>query len=802
MNKLLLAILLLLGANTGVYAQSVEQTKGEFKDKFRQLEEILPTPNVYRTGSGAPGHAYWQQKADYKVNVTLDEDKRTITGSETITYTNNSPDTLKYLWLQLDQNLFQKHSLGNMSRSSKAPSSDKMSFAGLRYLREVERHQGGHNITKVTDRRGNALKHTINETMMRIDLPTALKPGSSFSFNIDWNFNIVAARIIFARGGYETYDRHNNDVFFMAQWFPRMVAYTDAQGWAHKQFIGTGEFTLEFGDYDVKITAPKDHVVGSTGELQNPKAVLTSEQRSRLKAARTAKKPMFIVTPEEALENEKTRAEGTKTWHFKAENVRDFAFASSRKFVWDAMGYTYPASGRTVMAMSLYPEEATPLWDKYSTHAVHHTLKTYSDMSFEYPYPVSWSVKGPIGGGMEYPMITSNGPMPVIHDDGTRTYSKRAKYGLISVIIHEVGHNYYPMIVNSDERNWAWMDEGLNSFVQSVSERSWEENYPSRYGRPTNAVPYMISPNQTPIMTQSESIIGYGPNAYTKPAVALNILRETVVGRELFDFAFREYSQRWMFKRPYPADFFRSLEDASGTDLDWFWRGWFYTTDHVDVAITGVTHAVLHTGEPDAKNEAARAKDTKKNAYVADGKNRAIGTTLRTETYPELKDFYNDNDAFVTLQGDRDKHAGKMSKLKDWEKELAKEGRNFYYIDFENIGGLVMPIILNVSYADGTSEEMRIPAEIWRKNAKNVSKLIISEKLITSITLDPNNETADADLANNDWPAKAHKSRLELFKSSRRPDQMRRHNLDAKKQKAKAEKAAAKKAEASSEDVE
>ena len=792
MKKLILACLLLAGVNAGASAQSVEQTKGAFKDKFRQLEEVLPTPNVYRTGSGAPGHAYWQQKADYKINVTLDEDKRTITGSETITYTNNSPDTLKYLWLQLDQNLFRKHSAGNLADTRKLPSSDKMSFAALRYLREVERHDGGHKITAVKDASGRDLAYSVNDTMMRIDLKRPLKPGSSFKFSIDWHYNIVAARIMFARGGYEAWKRHGNDSYFIAQWFPRMVAYTDQQGWSHKQFIGTGEFTLEFGNYDVKITVPEDHIVGSTGELQNPSSVLTSAQRKRLKVARTAKKPVFIVTPDEALENEKSRTTGTKTWHFKAENVRDFAFASSRKFIWDAMGYTYEKSGRTVMAMSLYPEEAMPLWDKYSTHAVHHTLKTYTDLSFEYPYPVSWSVKGPIGGGMEYPMITSNGPMPVIHDDGTRTYSRRAKYGLISVIIHEIGHNYYPMIVNSDERNWAWMDEGLNSFVQSVSERAWEENYPSRYGRPQNAIPYMLNPNQTPIMTQSESIIGYFPNAYTKPAVALNILRETVMGRELFDFAFREYSQRWMFKRPYPADFFRSLEDASGTDLDWFWRGWFYTTDHVDIAITGVSHAVLHNGEPDATNADKRARDAKKNSYVADGKNTEKGMVRRVETYPDLKDFYNENDPYVTLQGDRDKHAKAMEGLSDWQKELAKEGRNFYYVDFENIGGLVMPIILDVAYDDGSLEQMRFPAEIWRKNAKKVTRLIISEKEITSITLDPNGETADADLANNDWPAKPHKTRLELFKAARKPDQMRRHHLDSEARKNEDEKAESK----------
>jgi hypothetical protein len=754
--------------STQVSADVVEQTKGSFVDKFRQLEEKLPTPNVYRTGSGAPGHMYWQQQVDYSIKVKLDENARTITGAETVEYVNNSPDTLSYLWIQLDQNRFSKHSDSVAAMDASDRYKKRMTYSALEAIVRKENQEWGLNLTRVQSG-GRDLSYTINDTMMRLDLPKPLKSGESFTFDIDWWFNIVEAKIMGARGGYEPYERDGNDIFFISQWFPRLAAYTDLKGWEHKQFLGTGEFTLEFGDYDVEITVPADHIVGSTGELENANRILTREQRKRLDEARTADRPVFIVTHEEALENEKERTNETNTWHFTAENVRDFAFASSRKFIWDALGVKMPDSGRTVMAMSLYPDEAMPLWDKYSTHSIAHTLDTYSRYSFEYPYPVAWSVNGPIGGGMEYPMITSNGPRPVIETKGdkeVRTYTKRAKYGLISVIIHEIGHIYFPMVVNSDERNWAWMDEGLNSFLQSMAEREWEANYPSRYGHPSQAIPYMTSLNQNPIMTQSDSIIGYGPNAYTKPAVALNILRETVMGRELFDFAFKEYSKRWKFKRPYPADFFRTMEDASSKDLDWFFRGWFYTTDHVDIGISGVTHARIHTGDPETENQIKREKSVSDKTYIGEMRNQADGTKLRTDVFPELLDFYNENDDFTVTEKQKSAYTKKLDSLKDWEKELLKLGHELYFIDFENFGGLVMPLVLKVEFADGTTEDVRVAADIWRRNAKTVTKLLVRNKEIKSITLDPYHEIADADPSNNDWPAKAHMSRVELFKRS------------------------------------
>ncbi|MCK0069590.1 M1 family metallopeptidase [Kordiimonas laminariae] len=773
-------------------AAQVEQTKGNFVDKFRQLEEQLPTPNVYRTGSGAPGHEYWQQQVDYKIKVSLDEKKRTITGSENIKYINNSPDTLTYLWLQMDQNKFSKHSdaFETMTQSDRAKK--RLSYYAMDYIARTKGTDWGFHLTKV-ESKGKKLDYVVNDTMMRIDLPKPLAPGASIEFDIDWWYHIPEAKKMGARGGFEPYERHGNDVYFIAQWFPRLAAYTDLAGWEHKQFLGTGEFTLEFGDYDVEITVPADHIVGSTGELQNAKQVLTKEQRERFEAAKTAERPVFIVNREEALENEKEGTDNTKTWRFKAENVRDFAFASSRKFVWDAWGVKMPESDRTVLAMSLYPEEAMPLWDKYSTQSIAHTLETYSRYSIEYPYPVAWSVNGPIGGGMEYPMITSNGPRPTITKDKDgeeeRTYSRRAKYGLISVIIHEIGHVYFPMVINSDERNWAWMDEGLNSFLQSRAEREWQEYYPSRYSHPRAAIPYMQSENQTPIMTQSDSILGYFPNAYIKPAVALNVLRETVMGRELFDFAFKEYSKRWAFKRPYPADFFRTMEDASAQDLDWFWRGWFYSTDHVDIAINGLTHARL-AQDPETEAQIKREKELSDRDYIAELRNQAEGINTRVNKFPELLDFYNEYDQFTVTESQKKGYERKLKGLKDWERELLQHGHEIYFIDFENIGGLVMPLVLAIEYTDGTTEELRIPAEIWRKNAKKATKMLVRDKEIKNIILDPHHELADVEMANNYWPERAMESRVEMFKGSARKNLMQRVLADKKR----AEKAAKAKA--------
>jgi hypothetical protein len=747
----------------------------KFDDKFRQLDELLPTPSMTRSASGAPGRAYWQQRADYTLRATLHEAKRAVTGAGTITYHNNSPDTLKYLWVQLDQNMFRSDSDNRNiatipSREAwQKTGAEGVKFDALRANFDSRAFDGGIQVANVKALGGGVLHTVVNKTMMRIDLPQPLKPGARFSFALEWRFNIPEANIVGRRTGYERFDKEDkNDIFEVAQWFPRMAAYYDAAGWQNKQYLGDGEFTLEFGDYDVALTVPADHIVASTGELQNPGDVLSAAQRERLAKARTAKAPVIIVTQAEAAAAEKRRATATKTWRYKAKNVRDFAFATSRKFIWDAQGIK--SGDNPVMAMSYYPKEGNPLWEKYSTQAVIHTIEQYSKYSFDYPYPTAISVNGPVGG-MEYPMISFNGGRPTKDKKtGELTYSKATKYGLISVIIHEVGHNYYPMIVNSDERQWTWMDEGLNSFLEFLAEEAWEENYPARRGEPRDITDYMRSKNQTPIMTNSESVLQRGPNAYAKPATALNILRETVLGRELFDFAFKEYGRRWKFKRPTPADLFRTMEDASGTDLDWFWRGWFYTTDAVDVSIDGISEYTVSTQNPEIEKAWRRKLKEAEPASITDQRNQ--GTPRRTDAHPELKDFYNEHDDFTVTNADRNKYQETQGKLEDWEKALLASNKHLYLVDFSNVGGLVTPLVLEIQLASGKKYIERIPAEVWRYSPSKITKLIVTDEPMVGLTQDPFWETADINVDNNAWPRKITPSRLELFKSQRPENDM------------------------------
>ena len=729
------------------------QSKSKPSDKFRQLEEILPTANEYRAASGAPGHHYWQNRADYVIDVEIDDVNQRLSGKETVTYKNVSPDTLSYIWLQIDQNIHAKDSDAQITRT--APDFKTVPLNQIEQLVARE-YDGRVNITSVRDAKGNLLRSTLNKTMLRIDLPTPLATNGTFVFSVDWNYAINNNRVYGGRSGYEFFPQDGNYIYEMAQWFPRLAAYNDVSGWQHKQFLGSGEFTLEFGDYLVRITAPNDHVVSATGVLQNQSQVLTKAQIDRLKQARTATEPLKIITQAEATANESSKPTGRKTWIFKADNVRDFAFASSRKFIWDAQGHNVGANN--VMAMSFYPKEGNPLWEKYSTQAIIHTLNVYSRYSFDYPYPVAQSINGPVGG-MEYPMICFNGPRP--QPDGT--YSAGTKYGLISVVIHEVGHNYFPMIVNSDERQWTWMDEGLNSFLQYLAEQEWEKNYPSRRGEPQDIADYMLSENQVPIMTNSESVLQFGNNAYGKPAIALNILRETVMGRDLFDFAFKQYSQRWKFKRPMPADFFRTMEDASGVDLDWFWHGWFYTTDHVDISIENVRLYQINSRNPDVEKELLRKQANEVPRTLSQQRNE--GLPKRIDQYPSLRDFYNDYDQYRVTDIERKDYQNFIAGLSEKERSFLTGNYYFYVVDLKNLGGLVMPLIFKVEYMDGSNEQIRIPAEIWRYNNFEVSKLIVTRKEAKAIVLDPNLETADADLNNNFFPRRVVPTRFQVFKS-------------------------------------
>jgi hypothetical protein len=722
------------------------------EDKFRQLHERLPTPNEQRTASGAPGKGYWQQRADYVIAVELDEVERRITGTETITYHNHSPDSLAYLWVQIDPNIFAPESHAVVT--TLAPEFEGTSYGSLRRTLERPSFDGGAEIRSVIDADGHALTHIVNDTMMRIDLPQALQPGAKVAFTIEWSYLVNDAKKVGGRTGYELFEEDGNAIFEIAQWFPRLAAYTDYTGWQHKQFLGAGEFTLEFGDYRVSITVPDDHVVAATGVLQNPDVVLEAEWKERLAAAqKDAGRPAFVVTPAEAKANESNKPAGTKTWTFAAEDVRDFAWASSRKFIWDAAHHT--VAGKPVWAMSFYPNEAEPLWSKYSTHAVMHTLEVYSKFTFPYPYPVAISVNGPVGG-MEYPMICFNGPRP--EKDGT--YSKGTKYGLISVVIHEVGHNFFPMIVNSDERQWTWMDEGLNTFLQHLAEQEWEDDYGSRRGEPRDIASYMKSEDQVPIMTNSDSLLQFGSNAYAKPAAALTVLRETVMGRELFDFAFQQYARRWQFKRPEPADLFRTLEDASAVDLDWFWNGWFYTTRHVDLGLGPIVRHRVDTRDPTLEKRLRRERRDGEPESLSERRNAPL--PKRLERFPELADFYNAYDELDVTEKELEDYAKLLEGLKEEDRALLEKRLAFYVIPVEDLGGIPMPIVLGLEWEDGSRDELRLPVEIWRRNPASVAKLVISPKTLVKVTLDPNLETADVDLANNVWPPELTEKTLQL----------------------------------------
>jgi len=740
------------------------QNESYNNNKFRQLYNELPTPNVYRTASGAPGHKYWQQKADYIMDIRLDDKTQKIYGEETITYTNNSPDKLSYLWVQLDQNVREKDGMSKKVRTMNMKS--RMGFDEME--RAFSEFDGGFKIEKVTDKSGRDLAHTINETMMRVDLPTALSPKGSVTFKIKWWYNINDRKKIGGRSGYEHFKSDDNYLYTIAQFFPRMCQYSDVEGWQNKQFLGRGEFALSFGDYTVNITVPADHIVASTGELQNASACLTSTQRDRFDRAKTSAKPLMIVTPQEAKENESSRSTKEKTWTYKAKNVRDFAFASSRKFIWDAMGVKQSGGTgpSTVMAMSYYPNEGNPLWEQYSTEAVAQTLETYSKHTFDYPYPVAISVHSD-RIGMEYPMICFNGGRP--ESDGT--YSERTRTGMITVIIHEVGHNYFPMIVASDERQWTWMDEGLNTFLQYLTEQEFDRYYPSRRGEARNIVDYMKGDKSriSPIMTNSESIYQFGNNAYGKPATALNILRETVMGRELFDHAFKEYSNRWMFKHPSPADFFRTMEDASAVDLDWFWRGWFYTNEHVDLSIEEVQWFKINNQEVSAKaKEAGEAAKSQYDDRLGFQRNKIDIPKTRTENDKSLEDFYTTDQRFQPTEADQKDRERLLSSLNESEKSVFNSTDNFYAITFANKGGLPMPLIVEFSYADGSTEIDRIPAEIWKFDDEEVTKVFRKSKEVTNIRLDPFQEVADVDMGNNAWPNVQSPTRFELFKRRQR----------------------------------
>lgn len=710
----------------------VAHAQTPWQGKFEQLGQMLPTPNEYRTGSGAPGPEYWQQQADYVITAELNDENQSISGAETITYHNNSPDVLTYLWLQLDQNLFDKDS--NTGKTRNSAIRDSVTTKEIAGSLDLYDFDGGYKIKSVKDANGNALKYFVNATMMRIDIPKPLKRGEAYTFKIEWSYNINDRMKVGGRSGLEYFPEDKNYVYTIAQWFPRMCVYDDLEGWQNKQFLGRSEFATVFGNYKVRITTPADHIMAATGVLQNPKEVLTAEQLSRFEKAKTSfDAPVIIATQQEAVQREKGRSKEKKTWEFHAEDVRDFAFATSRKFIWDAQAVK--VGNNTPLAMSFYPKEGNPLWERESTKAVKNTLITYSKYTIDYPYPVAISVHA-ASIGMEYPMICFNFGRP--NKDGT--YSDNTKWRMIGVIVHEVGHNFFPMIINNDERQSTWMDEGVNSFVQYLTQVENYTDMPKRRGTAEGIIPYMKGDKSTmrPLMTSGEQVVQIGDEQYNKAATALNILRESVMGPALFDHAFKEYAQRWAFKHPKPSDFFRTMEDASAVDLDWFWRGWFYTTDHVDMSIDQVRWFKMREEDQKLENKSKSVKT----GDLASGTSAASGAT----------DFNNGPEPFSLIETDARLYGEFLNRIDDKAVIAKMKGKNFYEVTLSNKGGLVMPVIIEWTYKDGSKEIERLPAEIWRTNEQKISKVFVKDKEVSNVTLDPLKETADIDANNNVFP--------------------------------------------------
>ncbi len=781
--KQLTTLALLCCLTMGGFAQDIKNNPGSnHGNRFEQLGTILPTPNEYRTASGAPGPKYWQQRCDYDITCELDELNRRLIGKETLTYFNNSPDVLTYLWLQLDENEHSTLNNSGYQNSSFMPTTitpaDIQRFSG----KIDPNREYGDNITRVADATGKLLKYTINKTMMRIELPAPLKPGQQFIFKVDWNYNIIERTKNGGRGGYEFFPEDGNDLYTMTQWYPRLCVYSDFQGWQNHQFVGSGEFALTFGNFKVAMTVPADHVVMATGQGQNYQQVLSAAQFARWQKAQTATDVTEIVTLDEATAREKQKLTEKKTWIFKADMVRDFAWGSSRKFVWDAMPVN--VEGKKVMCMSGYGKEAYNLYRKFSTKAVAHTIKSYSKFTIPYPYPVAQSLEA--ANGMEYPMICFN--FGRCEKDGT--YSEGTKNGMLGVVIHEVGHNFFPMIINSDERQWTWMDEGLNSFVEYLTEELYDNKFPVSKGPAYKIVDYMRLPKDQlePIMTNSENIIQFGPNAYSKPATGLNILRETIMGRDQFDYAFKEYARRWAFKHPTPADLFRTMEDASGEDLDWYWRGWFYNTDPCDISLDTVKWSVLDTNAPNAPQtrgggggrggrgggfQPAVAKpilnDFDDISKIRNREDKSI--VFATDADKSLRDFYWNYDRGLvkvdttTSEIKAPAAPATVDTFTEAERFALAGTKNMYELTFSNKGGLVMPIIIEWTYKDGTKEIERIPVQIWRKNENKVVKAFMKDKEVVSIKIDPMRETADINEANNVWPALVTPSKFQLFKT-------------------------------------
>ncbi|MGD9522818.1 MAG: M1 family metallopeptidase [Gemmatimonadales bacterium] len=546
---------LLLAAPLGAQAR---WTAVADSSPFRPLD--LPAPSAVRTASGRPGAGYWQQRADYRIRATLDPATHRITGEEVITYHNRSPDALPHLWLHVEQNICAPESITN--RLNQPP----LVFLGSAFDFSCQGFAGGGTMTALTVD-GRAARATRYGTTLRVDLPEPLAPGASTDLAIAWHFTVPPSGA--ARMG------RDGDLHEVAQWYPRMVVYDDVRGWNHEPYIGAGEFYLEYGSFEVELTVPAAWTVAATGQLMNPEAVLTTETRARLARARNSEEPVAIVTAAEALVPARHRPAiaGTLTWHFRADSVRDFAFAAGPGLRWDASGYD------GILVQTLYRSAATK-WEEANRMA-RGAIRHFSERWMRYPYSHATSVEGPIEG-MEYPMLT------FVPDSPTRE-------DLHWVLAHELGHQWFPMVVGSNERLYPWMDEGFNTFIDLANVAEYFAG--TAYGDTIGVHPLHLHPDhavpgaEQPLITRPVEVRDLFWGAYQKPALMLSLLRDEVLGPDRFDDAFRDYMRTWAYRHPTPADFFRLMRDRSGMDLDWFWRGWVFSTARLDQAIAGIRSA-------------------------------------------------------------------------------------------------------------------------------------------------------------------------------------------------------------------
>ncbi len=613
--------------------------------------------NRYRAADGQPGPDYWQNRADYEIHATLDPQAKTITGTETITYTNHSPQALGYLWLQLDQNLYRKDARGNFTRDH-AP--------------KLDAHTEGDVITSVEvigDKGAVKAHYLVSDTRMRIDLPEALAArGGKVQLRIAWHYTIPGG----FGGRTDWYATKNGDVFEIAQWYPRMCVYDDLRGWDTAPYLNN-EFYLEYGDFDYSITAPSNMLIVGSGELVNPEDVLTQTELQRFEQARHSDKTVVIRSADEVTDRgSRPKQNGTLTWHFRMHDTRDVAFGASAAYVWDAARIDLP-SGKHALAQSAYPVESIGKdgWQD-STQHVKYTVEFFSKYTgVEYPWPNAIAEAG-VAGGMEYPGIVFD-------------WWKAKGYGLFMLAVHEVGHAWFPMIVGSDERRNAWMDEGMNTFVDAIAHAEWgkahggqfapkkDSEYAPLSGDPAMDIVKQVfdDPAAPPILTRADAIKEKyrHPITYFKTAYGLTLLREQVLGPERFDAAFRQYVHDWAFRHPSPSDFFRTMDSAAGEDLSWFWRGWFAHNWKLDLAVTGVKYI----GNDPAKG------------------------------------------ALVTVA---------------------------------NLDRFAMPATLKVTFTDGSSTELRVPVATWMQHTQ-FDVPIAGAKRIRSATLDPDDALPDVDRANN-----------------------------------------------------